>query len=193
MCSCVVRRSKMQTRLQFHILLIHVMIHSFWKEVLLSMHANVNVPTITEGWVEKKKLALFVHYYECTFTSDINPSALLWVGTLSPKYFDSPCDLRNHIWSFPVSLYKRRLLLTVRSCICHDNRVHPLSTVNTQTEEITQLSKPTDVGDKPYSSAPHLAYLHCQLIQGHVCLLFYQWCRCAWGLKVKENQWLSQT
>lgn len=46
---------------------------------LPSMHANVSVPTTTEGWVEKKKktLALFVHYYRCAFTSETNPSGLL--------------------------------------------------------------------------------------------------------------------
>lgn len=61
----------------------YMMIHSFWKEVLPQsiQYVNENVSTITERWVEKGSLALFVHYYQTAFTSETNPSGLVWVGT----------------------------------------------------------------------------------------------------------------
>lgn len=79
------------------------MIHSFWNKVLPQS-------TITGGCKggKKKKLALFAHYH-----------GLVWVGTLQLKNIWQPqLTAETTFDDFPVCIYKCRLSLTVRSCVC---------------------------------------------------------------------------
>lgn len=79
MCSCVVRCSKNANQVAVSHPFDTVMIHSFWKEVNA---CKCKSAYYHRGMGGKKLLALFVHYYQCAFTSETNPSGLLWVGTL---------------------------------------------------------------------------------------------------------------